>query len=93
MIKQLEEGLMLCGILDEIRARPVLFRAVFVESETFTVTPDDFLEDLVVQYSDQQQEKMAETTAFKNFCDLVEHLGHNGKIFSNQISFCYACVL
>ena len=79
MIKQLEEGLMLCGLLDEVRARPALFRPVFVEDDTFTVTPDDFLDGLVVIHSDLQQEKMAETTTFKHFCDFIDHLSHNGK--------------
>ncbi len=75
MIKQLE-GLMLCSLW--MKFEQSLFRAVF---ETFTVTPDDFLEDLVVKYSDRQQEKMAETTVFQHFCDLVKHPGHNGSQF------------
>jgi hypothetical protein len=79
MIKQLEEGLMLCGLLDKVRARPALFRPVFVGDDTFTVTPDDFLDGLVVTYSDKQQEKMLESTTFKHFCDLIDYLSHNGK--------------
>ena len=44
MIKQLEKGLMLCGFLSKIRSRPDLFRSVFVEDGTFTVTAEDFLD-------------------------------------------------
>ena len=79
MIKQLEEGLMLCGLLNKVRSRPNLFCSVFVEDGTFTVTAEDFLDGLVVIYSERQLEKMKETNTFKHFCDFIDNLSHGGK--------------
>ena len=87
LIKQSEGGLVLCGLLDKIRSRPTIFRPVFVQDETFV---QDFLDELKVTYSERQQEKMAETTTFKNFCDLIEHLDHGGyKIIKYQKEYMY----
>ena len=79
MIKQLEEGLMLCGLLNKVITTPSLFRSVFVEDGTFTVTAEDFLDGLVVIYSERQLEKMKETSTFKHFCDFIDNLSHGGK--------------
>lgn len=81
MIKQLEEGLMLCGLLNKVRSRPSLFRPVFVEDDTFTVTAEDFLDGLIVVYSQRQLEKTKETTTYKHFCDYIDNLDHNGKYY------------
>ena len=79
MIKKLEEGLMLCGLLNKVRTRPNLFQSVFVDDGTFTVTAEDFLDGLVVIFSDRQLEKMKETNIFKHFCDFIDNLSHGGK--------------
>jgi hypothetical protein len=41
MIKQLEKGLSVCKLLDAIRARPTLFRSVFVSGCIFDQDADD----------------------------------------------------
>jgi hypothetical protein len=79
MINQLKEGLVVCGLLEAIQKDPELFKPLFVHSDLFTVTSEEFLEELQVVYSERQVEKMAEETTFKHFCDLVEHLYHIGK--------------
>ena len=79
MINQLKEGLVVCGLLEAIQKDPELFRPVFVHSDLFTVTSEEFLDELQVIYSEKQVEKMAEETTFKHFCDLVEHLYPIGK--------------
>ena len=80
MIKQLEEGLVLCGVLDQIRSHPVLFKPVFVEDATYVVTSDKLLDSLVVEYSEKQLERKAETTTFKHFSDFVDELGCIGTV-------------
>ena len=85
MINQLKEGLVVCGLLEAIQKDPELFKPVFVHSDLFTVTSEEFLEELQVIYSEKQVEKMAEETTFKHFCDLVEHLYHIGKYIKNNI--------
>ena len=79
MIKQLEEGLSVCKLLDAIRARPALFRAVFVSGCIFDLDADEFLDGLKVAFSENQQERIIETTVYKHFCDFVLFLHNNGK--------------
>ena len=79
MLNQLKEGLVVCGLLEAIQKDPELFKPLFVHSDLFTVTSEEFLEELLVVYSEKQVEKMAEELTFKHFCDLVEHLYHIGK--------------
>ena len=78
MIKQLEEGLSVCKLLDAIRAKPSLFRAVFVSGCIFDQDADEFLDGLKVTYSNNQQERMVETTVYKHFCDFVLFLHNDG---------------
>ena len=85
MIKQLEEGLTLCGLLEKVRSKPSLFCPVFVEDNTFTVTAEDFLDGLIVVFSERQLENMKETTTYKHFCDYIDNLAHNGKYIHGNI--------
>ena len=79
MINQLKEGLVVCGLLEAIQKDPELFKPLFMPSDLFTVTSEEFLEELQVVFSEKQVEKMAKEVTFKHFCDLVEHLHHIGK--------------
>ena len=51
----------------------------FVDDGKFTVTAEDFLDGLVVIFSDRQLEKVKETNTFKHFCDFLDNLSHGGK--------------
>ena len=88
MINQLKEGLVVCGLLEAIQKDPELFKPLFVPSDLFTVTSEEFLEELQVVYSEKQVEKMAEEVTFKHFCDLVEHLYHIGKYIKIPQGLC-----
>ena len=56
MVSQLEEGLQLYGFLQEIKKFPDLFKPLFVanSSSMFDVTPDKFLTNVVITYSEKQ---------------------------------------
>ena len=78
MIKQLEEGLSVCKLLDAIRARPALFRSVFVSGCIFDQDADEFLDGLKVTFSEHQKERIVEATVYKHFCDFVLFLHNDG---------------
>ncbi len=81
ILSQLEEGLRMYGFLQEVRNDPDLFQPLFVAdaSSMFDVSPNEFLDDVIVTYSERQVEKHAEEDTFKDFCDIVEFLYHAGK--------------
>jgi hypothetical protein len=78
MIKQLEEGLSVCKLLDAIRARPVLFRSVFVSGCISDQDADKFLDGLKVTFSEHQKEQIVEATVYKHFCYIVLFLHNDG---------------
>ena len=59
MIKDLEQGLTLYGLLDTVWQQPGLFEAVFLQSSEFDVTLDDPLDSLEISYSQCQSLKEA----------------------------------
>ena len=67
MIKELEQGLALYGLLNTVRQQPGLFEAVFLESSQFDITLDDLLDSLEVKYSQSQLLKEKEEDVFKYF--------------------------
>jgi hypothetical protein len=79
-LSQLEEGLKMYGFLNEVKTSPDLFQPLFVANASymFDVSPEEFLMDVMVTYSDKQREKHAEEDTFKHFCDVVEYLFHAG---------------
>lgn len=77
MIKELEQGMNLFGVLDAVKQQPRLFEGVFsAESSQFDVTVDDLLDSLEVHYSQSQFLKEAEEDAFKYFCDTMQNIAH-----------------
>ena len=78
MIKQLEEGLSTCNLLATIRARPVLFKPVFVPGIIFDQDADEFLDGIHVTFSENQKERLLETRVYKHFCDFILFLHNDG---------------
>ena len=78
MIKDLEQGLTLYGLLNMVRKQPQLFEPVFVQSSQFDVTLDDLLHSLEVTYSQSQSLKEKEEDVFKYFSDMMQNLAHSG---------------
>ena len=81
-VSQLQEGPQMYGILQEVRSNPELYEPLFVKdaSGMFNVSPDEFLMDVIVLYSDSQLKRHAEEDTFKYFCDVVDYLFHAGKL-------------
>ena len=76
MIKDLEEGLQLCGTLNEIKKCPALFLPIFTPSSKYEISADSFLERLVVDYSEQQSLRAQKEDVFKFFTDFILTLGY-----------------
>ena len=85
MVSQLEESLQLYGFLQEIKKFPDLFKPLFFanSSSMFDVTPDEFLTNVVITYSEKQLKKQDEEDTYKHFCDFVEFLFHAGNNYFN----------
>ncbi|XP_046841801.1 uncharacterized protein LOC124435915 [Xenia sp. Carnegie-2017] len=71
-LQQLQEGLSNCNLLDAIRKQPHVWKAVFVPSDIFKFTADEFLDHLQPQYSSFQALKMKEVDTFKFFNDVIQ---------------------
>ena len=89
MLKELEEGLHLHGLLAEIRKHPAAIKPVFTASTCFDMTADEFLQRLVVHFSKQQLLKSKEQDLFKYFMDFIQTLYYKGKkifcLFLNKL--------
>ena len=92
-LMQLQQGLTSCGILDAIRKCPNLWALAFVQGFCKLQSPDDFLDELEVKYSQSQLLKDKEIDVFKYFCEFVQSLGSSDDIesCSNLICFNYFC--
>jgi hypothetical protein len=71
---QIQNGLQVCGLLKTIRENPVIWESVFKPTTVFTITADEFIDSLDVQYSTSQVKKSVEIDTFKFFCDVVENI-------------------
>jgi hypothetical protein len=80
MLKELEEGLQLHGLLGEIRKHPAAFKPIFTASTSFDMTADDFFQRLVVHFSKQQLLRSKEQDVFKYFKHFIQALYYKGKI-------------
>ena len=78
-LKKVCSSMAFCN-LQEIKKFPDLFKPLFVanSSSMFDVTPDEFLTNVLIIYSEKQLKKQAEEDTYKHFCDFVEFLFHAG---------------
>ena len=77
MLKELEEGMNSFGFLTEARRQSKLFESLFVSSNRFSIILDDFLDDLLIEYSQSQMMKEKEDT-FTYFSDSLLEISYNG---------------
>ena len=82
MLKDLEEGLQLYGLSQLIKQNSDVLEPVFTQSDRFSITADNFLEKLIVHYSQQQLYKSKEEDVFKFFADFVQALFYEGIFFN-----------
>ena len=72
---QLQDGLSTCNLLSAIQNQPQIWEPVFVASETYQMKADDFLDQLVPQYSMSQELRSKEVDTFKYFSDVIQKIG------------------
>lgn len=78
MLKDLEEGLQYFGLLCQIKKHPGLLKQLFTPSSQYAVTAENFLDNLMVMYSQQQLLKNLEDDIFKYFTDFILALYYEG---------------
>lgn len=92
-LMQLEEGLRSCGVLDSMREHPQLWEKVFhKKGPSEDLTADDFLDQLVANFSAGQREKEREIDVYKIFCDFLQAVdrGEGGYFLIDYIIYyCY----
>ena len=77
-LMQLEEGLSSFGLLESIRRFPDSWRPIFIQSDRFQMTADQFLEEAAVEYSMSQILKDLEINTYKVFCDVIQGIYEEG---------------
>ena len=88
ILKELEEGMNSFGFLTEARRQSTLFESLFVSSNRFFIILDNFLDDLLIEYSQSQMMKEKKDT-FKYFSDSLLEISYDGdnKKFYMLITF------
>ena len=76
---QLEEGLNCCGILASMREIPKLWEPVFdLGNDSFKISPEKFLDQIILTFSSSQIFKEKEIDVYKIFCDYVQAMEAKG---------------
>ena len=75
---QMESGLDDCGILNHIRRNTQIWKPVFASENVFTITADEFQDNMTVNFSESQIRKDAEITTFKFFSDVLTSIDAGG---------------
>ena len=84
---QIESGLDECGIVSHLRRNQEIWKPVFASGNCFTITADEFLDNMIVNFSESQIRKDAEINTFKFFSDVVTSIDAGGMFdfFSESI--------
>lgn len=75
---QMESGLDDCGILNHMRRNTQIWKPVFASGNSFTITADEFQDNMTVNFSESQIRKDAEITTFKFFSDVLTSIDAGG---------------
>ena len=72
-LMQLQEGLSSCGLITSVREHPHLWNKAFTLSNSCSedVTAEDFMDQLVANFSMSQIQKEKEIEVYKLFCDFL----------------------
>ena len=87
---QFQDGLSSCGILDAMRKNPDFWKPVFTNSDLFKLSANDFIENLVAEFSESEILKTKEVDAFKLFNDFVEDLEESSELLLNYSIVSYS---
>ena len=75
---QIESGLDECGILSHLRRNTEIWKPVFADGNYFSITADEFLAQMIVNFSESQICKDAEIKTFKFFSDVIASINAGG---------------
>ena len=90
MLKELQEGLNAYGFLGVATKQQKLFEPLFVSSDKFSVTLDEFLDDLDIEYDLSQAKREKEEDTFKFFSDALQEICHTGNDpYDNNSTCCF----
>ena len=84
-LMQLEDGLTTCSILSSARKYPQIWKPTGILCQTAhknQLTPDEFLDQVVANFSSSQIHKQKEIDVFKYFCDFIMALDVNNGMSS-----------
>lgn len=77
-IMQLEEGLSSCNVLSSARKHSKIWEPIFLQSGyNNQFTPDEFLDQVIAEFSSSQIDKNKEINVYKYFCDFVMGLNNS----------------
>lgn len=65
---QIESGLDECGILSYLRRNKEIWKPVFADGSNFSISADEFLDQMIVNVGDSQ---VAEINTFRFFSDVM----------------------
>lgn len=68
---QLEEELTCCNLLTAVKKLPKIWKPFFVPGNTFHLSADEFLDQVMADYNISQSTRSKEVDTFKYFCDVI----------------------
>ena len=77
-VLQIESGLARCDLLTPIRNNPKIWQPVFESGNVFRLSADEILDQSIVEFSESQIKKEAESNTYKYFCDVLEAIDNGG---------------
>ena len=80
---QIESALCECGILGHMRRDKELWKPVFANGNCFTIAANEFLDQIIVNFSESQLRRDAEFKTYKFFSDVI-------KSMDNEVPFCFS---
>ena len=79
-LMEIKNGLEACGISsDTIKERAELWHMMFQSGSFFSLSADEFLDELIPVFSESQIRKNTEIDVYKYFCDAMISIGTGSK--------------
>ncbi len=77
-VLQIESGLAQCNLLTPIRSNQKIWQPVFESGNIFKLSAEEILDQSIVEFSESQLKKEAESDTYKYFCDVLEAIDNGG---------------
>ena len=75
---QIDTGLSQCGLTTPIRNNSKIWQPVFESGNMFMLSAEEILDQSIVEFSESQLKKEAESDTYKYFCDVLEAIDNGG---------------